>query len=348
VKKKEIEKFICKKTVSIIDAMQKIDKNARGIIFVLNDDGTLYGSLTDGDIRRGIIRTGNINISIDELININPVFIYEGEEEKLNHVPYTVIPILTKEKFIKDIAIVGRKQSISTPAITILESIPVVIMAGGKGTRLYPYTKILPKPLIPIGEDPIIDHIISQFCRFGATQFKLILNYKSNMIKAYFSDRQMNYDIAFFEEKKPLGTGGGLSLLRGTVTSTFILSNCDILIRDDFEEAVRYHKEKNNSITIICSMKSYSIPYGVVEISENGNVETLKEKPKVSYFTNTGVYVVEPDILNLIPDETPIDFPDIIQRCLDSGIKVGVFPIGEKSWLDMGEMESLKDMTERI
>jgi len=217
-------------------------------------------------------------------------------------------------------------------------------MAGGLGTRLYPYTKILPKPLIPIGEIPIVEHIMNRFHLYGSTQFYLIVNHKKNMIKAYFNEIERNYKVSYIDEDKPLGTGGGLSLLKGKINSTFILSNCDILIEEDYEKIYDYHKKEKNLITMICSLKNIQIPYGVIEIGENGEIESMKEKPELSFFTNTGMYIVEPKVIEELKNDMSIGFPDIIESYMSQGEKVGIYPISESSWLDMGQLDEMEEM----
>jgi NDP-sugar pyrophosphorylase family protein len=226
--------------------------------------------------------------------------------------------------------------------------VPVVIMAGGLGTRLYPYTKILPKPLIPVGEIPIAEHIINRFNKYGCKDFYLILNHKKNMIKAYFNEISKDYSVNYIDEEKPLGTGGGLSLLKNKINSTFILSNCDILIEEDYYKLYRHHKKENNLITMVTSLKNLKIPYGVIEISETGEIESMEEKPSFSFFTNTGMYVVEPRVIEELEENKVIGFPDIIEHYQNKGEKVGVYPISEKSWLDMGQLDELEEMRKRI
>jgi NDP-sugar pyrophosphorylase family protein len=168
------------------------------------------------------------------------------------------------------------------------------------------------------------------------------------MIKAYFNEIEKAYKVDYVDEDKPLGTGGGLSLLKGKINSTFILSNCDILIEEDYEKIYNYHKKEKNLITMVCSLKNIKIPYGVIEISETGEIESMKEKPELSFFTNTGIYIVEPKIIEELEEDKPIGFPDIIEQYKAKGEKIGIYPISENSWMDMGQIDEMEEMRRRL
>ena len=228
-------------------------------------------------------------------------------------------------------------------------NLPVVIMAGGKGTRLYPYTKILPKPLIPIGDIPIIERIIDQFVKAGCKDFYVIVNYKKDMIKSYFNEmKEKSYNITFVDENIPLGTGGGLKLLQSYLHTDFILTNCDILIKSDFSDIIKQHSNKNNVVTMICSAKKFTIPYGIVELDKNENILEMKEKPTLNFLTNTGCYVVSSSVFDYIADNENIGFPDIIGRIKDADKKVGIYPIHQDAWLDMGQFDELNRMEREL
>ena len=163
-------------------------------------------------------------------------------------------------------------------------------------------------------------------------------------MKAYFSESDNAYNIKWFDEKKPLGTGGGLSLLKGKIKDTFFFTNCDILLTADYESMLRYHKEHKNVITMVCAYKNLVIPYGVIELGDNGSIAGMKEKPEYSFLTNTGMYIVEPEVLNDIEDDVAIGFPDIIKMEQEKGKKVGVYPVSENEWMDMGQIDELEKM----
>ncbi len=220
----------------------------------------------------------------------------------------------------------------------------MVINAGGKGTRLDPYTKVLPKPLIPVGDLPIIEHIMREYLSYSCDEFHIIVNYKKDLMKAYFADNDNHYNITWYDEEKPLGSGGGLSLLRGKFDSTFFFANCDALLTANYESMINFHKENNNVITMMCAYKNINIPYGVVDIGANGSIKEMREKPLMSFLTNTGIYIVEPEVIDDIEDGVPMGFPDIIELERKKGKKVAVFPVSESDWMDMGQLPELEKM----
>ncbi|MGL4772622.1 MAG: nucleotidyltransferase family protein [Clostridium sp.] len=225
-------------------------------------------------------------------------------------------------------------------------NVPVVIMAGGKGTRLQPYTNIIPKVLIPIGEIPIVERIINNFLSFGFKDYYLTVNYKKDIIKAYFNN-VYGYNINFIEEEKPLGTAGSLYLLKEQIKGSFFVTNCDILIEEDYYKILDFHKKKNYKMTVVCAVKNYTIPYGVFTLKKNGSVEVLKEKPVYEYLVNTGMYILEPELIDLIPENEEFDMTELLNLCLSRNIEVGVFPVTDNQWLDMGEFKEMERMMER-
>lgn len=339
----EIKDFLIAPDCSVLEAMKQINRNARGIVYVC-EDGRIIGAVTDGDIRRHILKNGDLKESVMKVANTGTKVLYEREKnraaEQMKFYKIPSIPILDKNSRVKEICF--SEETVSRKKEPL--GIPVVIMAGGKGTRLYPYTQILPKPLIPIGGKTITEHIIERFMEYGCDQFDMIVNYKKNFIKSYFIDNGNPVHIHFTEETDFLGTGGGLKLLEGRYPSTFFMSNCDILIEDDYGDILRFHREQNNIVTMVCALKQIEIPYGTVEVGDTGRVMRLKEKPEISFITNTGLYVLEPEFLEEIPEKTFVHITDVIQKCIDQGKNVGVYPIPEEHWLDMGQLDELKKM----
>ncbi len=343
----KINDIIIDENMSIVQAMKVLDNTSKKILFVA-DNGILKAAMTDGDIRRWILSNGNLDAKVKNVANYSPKYIFEENREEVKRIfldkGIDAIPVVDSNK--KIISVIFRDDKIINNNMEL--SIPVVIMAGGLGTRLYPYTKILPKPLIPIGEIPIAEHIINKFKAFKCNDFYLIVNHKKNMIKAYFNEIEKDYDITYIDEDKPLGTGGGLSLLKGKINSTFILSNCDILIDDDYYKIYEHHKREDNIITMVCSLKNITIPYGVVEVNESGNIHNMREKPDLSFLTNTGMYIVEERVIEELEQDAPISFPEIIEKYRNNGEKVGIYPISENSWLDMGQLDEMENMRKKL
>lgn len=342
----EMKKFIANADLTVSEAMQKIDAGAAGILFLTDDRDILVGCITDGDIRRFLLGGGTMKDPALKACNKNPRVAHSHEEAKrLYHDrDYIAIPILDDQGSINALykgnnCEIRKKNRLNTP---------VVINAGGKGTRLDPFTRVLPKPLIPVGEFPIVELIMREYQSYGCDQFHMIVNYKKNLMKAYFAENENRYDITWHDEEKPLGTGGGLSLLRGKLTDTFFFANCDALLTANYESMLKFHKENENKITMICAYKNFNIPYGVVRMGKNGVIEKMEEKPLLSYLVNTGIYIVEPEVIDDIEDNVAIGFPDIIEKERQRGKKVAAFPVSENDWMDMGQLPELEKMRRKL
>ena len=342
----QLDRFLGKDNLTVSEAMLQIDKNTCGILFLTDTDGRLSGCLTDGDIRRYLLKGGKMSDPAMDAANKSPRRARTLEEAKrLYHQKnYVVIPIIDEEGFVIDLYSGDAGQQKPKNPLEI----PVVINAGGKGTRLDPYTRVLPKPLIPVGDLPIIEHIMKEFQSYACSEFHIIVNYKKELMKAYFADNDRKYQIEWHDEDKPLGTGGGLSLLRGKLSGTFFFTNCDTLLKANFENILRYHKESGNVITMVCAYKNIIIPYGIVEMGANGTIESMKEKPLLSFLTNTGVYLVEPEVIDDMEDGAKVGFPDVIEMERKKGKNVGVFPISENEWMDMGQLPELEKMRKKL
>ena len=342
----DIRGFIGKDTMTVSEAMQKIDNNAKGILFLVNGEDKLVGCITDGDIRRFLLSGRSMNGLAVDAANREPKTAHSTEEaKKLYHRRnYIIIPIIDEEGFI--IGLYDGEEFDRKPRNNL--GTPVVINAGGKGTRLDPFTRVLPKPLIPVGDMPIIEHIMQRYEEAGCFDFSIIVNYKKQLIKSYFSEIDRKYNIHWVVENEPLGTGGGLSLLRNKIKDTFFFISCDNLLLADYEDIIRFHKKNKNDITMICARKKITIPYGIVNTNDKNVLETIEEKPEYSFLTNTAMYVIEPAILKDIKKNTRIDFPDIIKMEKEKGRKIGVYSVEEDDWLDMGVMSELEKMRIRL
>lgn len=345
-----IEQFIVLESEKIIDVMKRINENSQGIAFVCKNR-KFQASVTDGDIRRYILKEGDLSKSVSEIANYHAISLKKGDEKLADSIMHelsiTAIPILNDDDSIQDIRFLAKNNNLGDKVKKSLK-IPVVIMAGGKGTRLKPYTDILPKPLIPVGDRTITEHIMDRFGEYNCKQYYMVVNYKKEFIKAYFRDNECQRDIEFVEESQYLGTGGGLRLLSGQIRETFFMSNCDIIVDADYDQILDSHRKHKNLVTMVCAKKNINIPYGTIQIDEQGNVQCMEEKPSLPYLVNTGFYIIEPEFLDMIPQNTFIHLTEIIDQCIQAKQKIGTFIIDEVAWMDMGQMDSMNDMRGRL
>ena len=331
-----------KKTLK--QSIEVLDSRDIKVLFVVNS-GQLLGSITDGDVRRYLLSGGTLKDPVIKACNRNPKKAENIEKAKaLLNSDFKAIPIINSNGIIKDIYIGEKLLNNEFRKIDI----PVVINAGGKGTRLEPFTKVLPKPLIPVGEYPIIEHIIQRYELFGCRKFNIIVNYKKELLKAYFKENKRKYDIRWFDEEKPLGTGGGLSLLKRKIEGPFFFVNCDNMLLADYGLILEKHKKNRNSITIVCSKKEITIPYGVVKKKGKNEFSLIEEKPIFHFSINTGIYVVEAELLEYFKDNEQIDFPDFIKKMVKKGKKIGVYEVESDNWVDMGQVDDLNKMIKRF
>jgi dTDP-glucose pyrophosphorylase len=342
--KEKIKALCVSPAITLKEAMQKLNDTAEKILFAVNEHQHLEGTLTDGDIRRGLIKGLKFSDEVEKVIRRQYSYIADSEPDREARAQRVMlqkkieqIPVLNGEKAIVDVILwtelFGRKGQIAPkPAYTN----PVVIMAGGKGTRLDPFTKILPKPLIPIGEKPIIEIIMEKFYNKGFENFILTLNYKKEYIKMFVRENDFPYAIDWVEENDFGGTAGSLALLAEKITETFIVSNCDIILDADYANILQWHREHHNLITLVGCHKEIKVPYGILEL-DNGILKSFVEKPHYDVIINTGVYVMEPDVISFIPKAGHMDMNLLIEAIAQKG-KVSVYPVGS-GWFDIGQWE---------
>jgi dTDP-glucose pyrophosphorylase/predicted transcriptional regulator len=342
--------FLIQQDDSIKQAMLQLTQEGIKILLILDANQKLTGTLTDGDIRRGITSGVELSTEIAEImarnflsVNINDMNVRQKARDLMqkHHIEY--VPIIDDERKLVDIVSWHDYFTLEPSKIVhaLLQN-PVVIMAGGKGTRLDPFTKILPKPLIPLGEKPIVEVIMDRFYEQGFHRFKLVINHKKEMIRLYFCENKQPYEIELIEENDYCGTVGGLFLLKEKIDDTFILTNCDTLIDGDYGDFLNWHRERKNILTIVGSHKEVTVPYGVLSMT-NGALTEMIEKPKYDLFVNTGTYVMEPDIFHYIGDNENIDIDKLILK-LQSNMeaKVGVFPSWGR-WFDIGQWDEYRN-----
>ncbi|WP_052597846.1 nucleotidyltransferase family protein [Aureispira sp. CCB-QB1] len=336
---KELELDI---NATILEALLKMDSIDRKLL-IITEDNKFKSLLSIGDIQRAIIKGGELNVCVSQVLRTSVKVSKEGEsiesiKQNMLELRCEFIPLVNKDNELIDVYfwedLIAEQKQIKKEL-----NVPVVIMAGGQGTRLKPLTNIIPKPLVPIGERAIMELIINSFNSLGCMEFYCSVNYKAKMIEQYFSELDRNYTIEYFQEAFPLGTAGSLSMLKGKINSSFFVSNCDILIDQDYTEIYTFHKKHNYELTIVAALKNYKIPYGILEVSENGKLEAVKEKPDLTFFVNTGMYILEPHLLQEIPSKKYFDITDLFEKIKQRNGKIGVFPISEGAWMDIGNWD---------
>lgn len=355
MEKTKLQSLLVTPDVSIKLTMQKLNETAEKILFVVDNKNTLLGTITDGDIRRGLISGFAFNVNIENIFCKNSISVQSNTPNLKEYIrklfltnPKKIgqIPIIDDDKKIVDVVLWTDflEESLEIESKEVLPN-QVVIMAGGKGTRLDPFTKILPKPLIPIGNKPIIEIIMERFYQHGFHNFIYTLNYRKEYIKLFLKENNFPYTIDWVEEVDYLGTAGGLRLLEGKVTDTFFVTNCDSLLEIDFVKVLNWHKKHKAAITIIGCHNEVKIPFGVLEISE-GKLKKIKEKPVHDILINTGVYVIEPDVLTYLAINKKMDMNKLIELVGEKET-VSVYPIYE-GWFDIGQWDEYKKSVEKI
>jgi len=329
--------------MNLKDVLSRLNETGLQIILVNDDESRLVGLLTYGDIRRAVLNNTKLDTPVSKIMNSEFEKLLESESDKAEKLigksQFNHMPIVDNQDRVVDLVIGGKGVKDHFPT----NDLQVIIMAGGRGSRLSPLTKILPKPLLPVGEQTMLEKIINTFTSQGFTNFKVIINYKKELIKSYFSELDYSFNIEFIEEDEYLGTAGGLSLLSGKIDKTFVLSNCDVLAELDYSDLIDWHRKHKAQMTILGVKKRMDIPYGVIRLDENYFITGVDEKP---YFNNviiSGIYIVDPVILELIPRQKPCDMDLLLKTLLDKGIKVVCYPI-EDGWFDMGQFNEYQKL----
>lgn len=343
-KEDKIGKLSIPYDATMVSAIQQMDEQNSKLLIVTKE-GRYFSLVSIGDVQRAIINDRSLQTPLHEILRDPQKVRVASPEHSFKQIRETILqyrtefmPVVNEDGELQDIhfwdEIVGDMDQGSEEKLDL----PVVIMAGGKGTRLQPITNIIPKALVPIAEKPMLEWIIDRFVEVGAKRFILSVNYKEEMIRQYFDAiEERSYTVEYIKEEEPLGTAGSLYMLKEQVEGPFFVTNCDILIDEDYREVYRYHRENGNDMTLVAALKQFSIPYGTVETSEGGILKELREKPEVNFWVNSGMYLLEPHVLDKIPEEQFFDITELIEKVKGMGGKVGVFPVSEKSWMDIGE-----------
>lgn len=342
--KESIKQICIDSKATILSALKQMDSTHRKLLIVM--DGEHFRSvLSIGDVQRAIIKGENLGSPIETILR--PTTKVANVHQKRTEIEHYVkehknefMPIVDDDNNIVDVVFWDELFKIEVHHRTDDFNLPVIIMAGGQGTRLRPLTNVLPKPLIPIGKQTMLEDIMDRFVECGCHDFYISVNYKADTIRRYLDNLvKPQYKISYFQEDKPLGTAGSLSLLKDTINQTFFVSNCDSIIDEDYGEILRYHRENQNEITMISAMKSIFIPYGTLETGMDGLLESLHEKPELTFKINTGMYILEPHLLKEIPLDRVYHITYLIDKLLKEHRRVGVYPINEGSWTDVGNWD---------
>jgi dTDP-glucose pyrophosphorylase len=319
-------------------------------LLIVFEDNKFKGLLSIGDIQRAIISNSHFTAAIslimrNDYIIATPEHSVEDIKKLMLSIRAEFMPVVDTYKNLVHVYFWNDLFGNIPKEPSSKFDLPIVIMAGGQGTRLKPLTNVIPKPLIPLNEKTILEDIMDSFVNHGCNNFFISVNYKADIIRYYFN--QLNspyYNINYFQEDKPLGTAGSLSLLKGKINQTFFVSNCDILIDQDYSEILSYHRNNGNEITVVAALKHIYVSYGTIKSGENGQLLELVEKPELTFMINSGMYILEPTVFSEIPDNEFFHITDLIGSLKNMNRKVGVFPVSEKSWKDIGEWKEYIDL----
>ena len=342
-----MKELLIKSNCLIVEALEALDKTAMKCLLVVDDKNKLIGSLTDGDIRRAILKGINFNEPIDKAYFRSPKALTVNNYSKkealkiMNETSLEFLPVVDKDNSVVDILNLKDISKSKTKSKEELDN-PVVIMAGGRGTRLEPFTSVLPKPLVPVQDRPIVEHIIENFTSCGAKSFFMTVNYKSKILKAYFEELDPDYQVKFLEEEEPLGTAGSLFFLKDLINKPFFVTNCDIILKVDYKEFYNFHVKNNYDFSLVGSLKNFTIPYGTCNLNKDGSLKSIDEKPEFNSLVNTGVYLINPSVLDLIIEKEYLDMDKLMEKLSVNNMKIGVFPVEEDSWLDIGQWSEYK------
>ena len=348
---KKIEHLIIDYDASLLEALSLMDKNNCKLLLVFKEN-RFESLISIGDIQRSLLKNNDFNKPINLFLrkNITVGNVNQSKEDLIElmlNFRVELMPILNDNKELVDVLFWKEVFENKFSGQKIEGNIPVVIMAGGKGERLKPITDTIPKPLVPVGKKAFVEIIMDTFKDHGINNFHLSVNYKADLIKNYFEDKP-GFNISYYNESKPLGTAGSLQLMKDKINSTFFVSNCDILIDQDYSEILKYHKDNKNELTAVAAVKTYAIPYGTMEIGKDGLLKELHEKPSLTYYVNAGLYILEPHLLNEIPTDTFFHITHLMEKIKDRNGKIGVFPVSEGAWMDIGEWSQYNSTKERF
>ena len=328
-------------SATILQTIEAINRGAKQIALVVSADGKLLGTVTDGDIRRGLLRGLGVDAAVAEVMNRNPHTARvdeSGRDVMTREIPKMIhqVPVLDAEG-----KLIGMYTDADLNAAVEI-STPVVLMAGGKGVRLHPLTHNVPKPMLPIGDTPIIEIILRKLKSQGFKNVYISVNYLAQVIEDHIKDGAwLGLNVQYLHEDKPLGTAGALAQLEGRFDEPFIVMNSDLLTNCDFTQVIQFHNKQSAAATLGVREYQFQVPYGVVNI-KGAEVDSISEKPIHRSMVSAGIYALDPWALSLIPKDEFTDMPTLLELVKDHGRKVVAFPIHE-SWLDIGRHDDLNE-----
>ena len=326
---------------SVLHVLKRMDETKRKLLIVMEGD-KFSGVVSIGDLQRAIIKGIDIHLPIKGILRHDVTFASTGDDIEVVKARMRIrrnelMPIVTPEGELADVIFWDDLFQEAMPRSNAQLGLPVIIMAGGEGTRLKPLTNVLPKALIPLRDKTMAEEIMDRFLECGCREFFISVNHKAEMIRHYFASlHKSQYNIQYIEEDMPLGTAGSLCMLRDKIKTSFFMTNCDILIDQDYSDILGYHRDNNNEITIVAALKNMTIPYGMITSREDGLLQELQEKPEFVFKINTGFYILEAKLLDEIPENTFFHITTLIEKLKNEHRRVGVYPINEKSWTDIG------------
>jgi len=337
---KTYKHLLLQETSSIKEALKIIDEGALQIALVIDENEKLLGTLTDGDIRRGLLDGLKLESSIKTIIFKTPtVCKLDDTKEKIIEIAVSKkrhqVPIVDNDGKLVGIEEIDELLKPQT------KTNKVVLMVGGLGTRLRPLTDNTPKPMLKVGNKPILETIIGNFKKYGFVNIVLCVSYKAEIIEEYFKDgSEFGVHIEYVHENKRMGTAGALSLVREKLNEPFFVMNGDLLTNINFENMMQYHLQNSSVATMGVREYDFQVPYGVVNV-EGENILCIEEKPVHKFFVSGGVYVLSSDVLKFIPDNEFYDMPTLFEKVIEEKMKSLSFPIHEY-WLDIGRIEEFE------
>jgi len=332
-------KYCSSEKCTLCEAMQQMDREGVGVIFALDEVGKMVGMLTDGDVRRAILKGVSLSEILSNIMNVNFVYAEESQTRgsqinMMKKIHRRHLPILNRDKQMVDVLLLDDVEFNRNDT-------PIVLMVGGLGTRLGHLTKSCPKPMLEVGERPILETIINAVSQYGFYKFILSVNFMSHVIEQHFGDgSKWGVEIQYVREQGSLGTAGSLGLLDHVPEKPFFVMNGDVLTRLNFQSLLDYHNEHSVRATVAVRKYENKVPFGVVE-HDGSYLVNMKEKPVYNHYVNAGIYILEPSCLNLIPKNKSYDMTDLIEGLIADDHKVAMFPVHEY-WRDVGLADELK------